>query len=136
MQVTFTIPGEPQGKGRHRFTKTGHAYTPKKTIIYENLVKLEYIRQCNHNFGSAPVSMHIEARYSVPASASKKRKADMLAGRSLPTKKPDTDNIAKAVADSLNGIAYKDDAQIIELAISKRYAETPGVVVTIAEKEV
>ena len=33
----FTVPGEPKGKGRVRVTRTGHAYTPKDTEIYENL---------------------------------------------------------------------------------------------------
>lgn len=136
MQVTFTVPGEPQGKGRHRSTRTGHIYTPKKTAVYENLVKMEYIRQCNHYFGEAPVEVHIKALLAIPSSAPKKRKMEMLLGRLLPTKKPDISNITKAIEDGLNGIAYKDDAQIVDLTVSKRYAETPGVVVTIAEKEV
>ena len=48
-----------------------------------------------------------------------------------PTKKPDLDNIIKAIADSLNGIAYKDDAQIVELKSKKFYSDTPRVEVTI-----
>ena len=44
--IKFTIPGPPQGKGRPRFTKSGHTYTPAKTAEYEKLVQAEYIRQC------------------------------------------------------------------------------------------
>ncbi|HHX72161.1 MAG TPA: RusA family crossover junction endodeoxyribonuclease [Clostridiales bacterium] len=132
MVVSFTISGEPQGKGRPRFGN-GRTYTPEKTVIYENLVRMEYIRQVNHNFGDGPLAMFIEAHYTIPASASKKRQAEMREGKILPTKKPDLDNIAKAIADSLNGIAYKDDSQIVKLHMTKRYAENPCVVVGIWE---
>ena len=39
----LTIPGEPVGKGRPRFTKNGHSFTPEKTVNYENLVKLYFM---------------------------------------------------------------------------------------------
>ena len=34
-KVEIEISGQPIGKGRPRFTKTGHAYTPTKTREYE-----------------------------------------------------------------------------------------------------
>ena len=37
--------------------------------------------------------------------------------------KPDTDNLAKFVLDSLNGVYYKDDCQIVELAITKAWVD-------------
>ncbi len=40
MIVTFIVEGEPQGKARHRTTKTGHVNTPKKTVAYGNKVKM------------------------------------------------------------------------------------------------
>ncbi|WP_320408270.1 RusA family crossover junction endodeoxyribonuclease [Paraclostridium bifermentans] len=39
----------------------------------------------------------------------------------------------KAIADSLNGIAYKDDAQIVEVVSKKFYSERPRVEVTIED---
>ena len=51
-----------------------------------------------------------------------------------PTKKPDLDNIAKAVLDSLNGIAYKDDSQIVSMVVSKKYSNRPRVEITLKEK--
>ena len=50
-----------------------------------------------------------------------------------PTLKPDYDNIAKIIADSLNGIAYRDDAQIVDGYVRKFYSDKPRVVVTIQE---
>ena len=49
-----------------------------------------------------------------------------------PTKKPDADNIAKVVCDALNGLAYKDDAQVIDLTVHKRFGD-PKVIVKIWE---
>ena len=45
----------------------------------------------------------------------------MFKGEMLPTKKPDVDNIIKIILDSLNGLAYKDDAQIVARTCQKLY---------------
>ena len=57
----------------------------------------------------------------------------MLENEISPTIKPDTDNIAKSILDSLNGIAYKDDKQVIRLIVEKWYADIPSVNVMIKE---
>lgn len=57
----------------------------------------------------------------------------MLDNKIYPTIKPDTDNIAKSILDSLNGIAYKDDKQVTRLTVEKRYDEQPSVSVWISE---
>lgn len=59
----------------------------------------------------------------------------MLDYEILPTVKPDTDNIAKSILDSLNGIAYLDDKQVVNLQVEKYYAETSSVSVRIEEIE-
>ena len=37
--ITFVIDAPPYGKGRPRFARNGHAYTPEKTAKYERLVQ-------------------------------------------------------------------------------------------------
>lgn len=49
------------------------------------------------------------------------------------TKKPDADNIAKAVLDGLNGVAFVDDSQVVALMVKKTYGLTPKVKVRIKE---
>lgn len=133
-RVKFTIPGEPCGKGRPRFIKdSGRAYTPGKTALYENLVRLEYQTQCGGaKFQDGEMlDMRIQAYYRIPQSKSKKQKAMMEAGVIRPTKKPDMDNIVKVVADSLNNLAYSDDTQIVDCQVRKFYSHDPRVVVII-----
>lgn len=131
--IAFTIPGAPQGKARARTCRNGHTYTPDNTVLYENLVKTEFLRQCGRgqrirsDSAHRAISMQIIAVYPVPASYPKRDKVAALAGDLLPTKKPDIDNVAKVIADALNGLAYDDDAQITDLSVLKRYGEEPEV---------
>ena len=59
----------------------------------------------------------------------------MLAHLVKPLVKPDLDNIAKGICDALNGIAWKDDKQITDLYVGKRYDENPRVEVDILSTE-
>lgn len=139
-KVKFTILGEPTGKGRPRFDSRGpyvKTYTPKETANYETLVKLEYRGQCNDfMFGDGiPLDVRITAYYSIPKNTSKKKAKLMEERKIRPMKKPDFDNIGKIVCDSLNGIAYRDDSQIVDAMVRKFYSTNPRVVVTIQEAE-
>ena len=137
MVRVFTVPGEPKGKGRPRFNPmnpAAHPRTPEATLVYENLIGWEYRRQCKGSFPEkVPVRMQIKAYYTIPASASKKRKQMMANGEERPTKKPDIDNIVKVVADALNGVAYKDDTQIVFVAAKKAYSAEEGLDVIVEE---
>ncbi len=141
MIKSFIVPGEPKGKQRPRVTMRGGyatTYTPKETVSYENLVKMCYIRQCGREMLEGPVSATISAYYSIPQSVSKKKHRQMLTGEIKNIKKPDCDNLAKIVLDSLNGIAYHDDSQVCELSVQKLYGDIPEVIVkleTIDEKQ-
>lgn len=129
MKVKFTVQGEPKGKGRPQFSRYAGAYTPEETVKYENSVKAEYLKQCGRiKFEKGiPLSLNISAYYTIPKSTSKKRKRLMADGELRPTKKPDVDNVVKIIADGLNGIAYHDDAQIVDVEIHKFYSEIPRV---------
>lgn len=135
MQTVVYIPGAPVGKGRPRVAVQGghaHAYTPQRTKDYEWLVQQCFAAQkCCVMPRGAALSVTVEAVCPVPESATKKQRAEMLAGRTMPTKKPDADNVLKIILDALNGVAYEDDRQIVALAIRKAYGEKPGVRVKI-----
>lgn len=125
--VELTILGEPFGKQRPRVIARGkgasRAFTPQKTVNYENYIKLLY-RQKYKNFkfeDKVPLYVQIAAFYKIPPSKPKYIKDLMFRGEMLPTKKPDVDNIIKIILDSLNGLAYKDDAQIVACTCQKLY---------------
>ncbi len=142
-EAKFTVPGEPRGKGRPRFatrkTKDGRtfakAYTPNETVVYENLVRMEYERQCGGIFfpKDTPVEMSITAYYQIPKSVSKKKARMMLEGKIRPLRKPDSTNVQKSIEDGINTVAYHDDAQIVDSQICRYYGEIPRVEVTIRE---
>ena len=155
MKVTFTVPGEPKGKGRPRFRtyKSKYSgmpgvpqtmvrtYTPEATASYEDLVKVEFSKMSIQKYGQVvcieedPIAVHIKAYFAIPKSTSKKRRALMLSGSIRPTKKSDIDNICKIVLDGLNKTAYKDDKQVVEILVRKWYAEDPRVEVLVSNEE-
>ena len=133
--VSFVVPGEPQGKGRARIGKVGNfarMYTPAKTVAYEGLVALaaQDVMQ-GRDLIEGPVMIELRIVHGVPQSKSKKWKAQALAGEIPCTKKPDADNVLKAVCDALNGVVFKDDVQVTDGSFRRRWGETPGVHVRI-----
>ncbi|EOU1600911.1 RusA family crossover junction endodeoxyribonuclease [Clostridium perfringens] len=115
------VTGKIRGKARPRICR-GHAFTPKDTVQYEKLVR-ECYKQQDGRYLEGSIKALIIAYYKIPKSYSKKRVQAIKDGLEKPTKKPDADNIGKIILDSLNGVAYKDDSQIIELGVIKRYTE-------------
>jgi len=131
--VAFVVPGEPVAKGRARSTAAGRHYTPAKTVAYETLVSMV----AQNAMGAAmpfpgPLAVEIEAVHTVPASWSQKRRNEALCGRAFPAKRPDLDNLVKALGDGANGIVWMDDCQIVVLHASKTYGERPEVRVRVA----
>lgn len=136
-EIAFTVPGAPVCKGRPRFVRRDNfvaAYTPEKTASYENLVKL-YASQAMQGRGviQGPVSVSIGLFVTPPQSWSQRKRNSALNGGIFPTSKPDLDNSAKLALDACNEIVWRDDKQVVDLNIAKRYAETARVEVTVEE---
>ncbi|WP_304508948.1 RusA family crossover junction endodeoxyribonuclease [Anaerotignum sp.] len=135
MEFKIEILGTPVPKGRPRWSKHG-TYTPPKTKQHE-----KYIQQCwdavygNLSPTDKPLAVQIAFYMPIPKSTTKRAKEFMLIGKIQHTKKPDLDNMAKAVLDGLSGCAYKDDSQIWMLSVKKEYSETPKTVVWVQEVE-
>lgn len=133
--IEFCVLGLPKGKSRPRVTtRNGYAmaYTPKDTVNYENLVRYTYQESVGRKLDGA-LFAHITAYFPIPKSTSKK-KAEMMREKIIPfTNKPDADNLAKTILDSLNNVAYDDDKQICRLTVEKWYSDNPRVEVQIGE---
>jgi Holliday junction resolvase RusA-like endonuclease len=132
----FKIPGKVQAKQRPRFSKSGIVYTPKETRVYEDFVRVcysDYANQYQWEPYDGQLRAEIEVFIQVPKSDSKLNKQAKIIGEIRPTIKPDCDNLAKSILDSLNGWAYRDDKQVIELSVKKFYAEQSEVKVKLME---
>lgn len=96
----FTVSGNPVAKGRPRVYGK-YAKTPEKTANAENWIRVEF-RQTYPDFKPIEGPVRLNASF-------------YMAKRG----KPDTDNLLKLVLDSLNGVAYRDDAQVVEIHTKK-----------------
>lgn len=115
----------PIPKGRPRFYG-GHAVTPEKTRKYEKLIRDSW----THGIVEGKsIMVDIEFRIPIPQSYSKKKKDELE--WTPHNKKPDLDNLVKAVLDALNGVAFEDDSLISDINASKTYAEEPGVYIMV-----
>ena len=128
--LTIWFPIEPTPKGRPRFTKFGKAYTPKKTQDYERSIS-HYFKTTPSRFKfekDVPIAINLVFGMPIPKSTPKSRRQAMFEGIIKHTKRPDVDNLTKAVLDALNGVAWEDDSQIVRLTATKEYSgEEPYV---------
>ena len=136
--VYFVVTGKPVGKGRPRASTRGgfvRMYTDAKTLGYEAAIADEAARAMSgaEPF-ETPMQMQVSCYYPIPKSWPKKIKQEAIDEERFPNVKPDLDNVVKAVLDALNGVVYLDDAQVVNLVATKRYATEPRVEVYIFEK--
>lgn len=132
--VKFEVLGKPIAKARPRLNKFGYTYTPEKTVNYENLVKYTFQSEFPyHEPFMGLVEANITCIFDIPKSYSKKKTKELLETHNNYNHKPDCDNLAKIILDSLNGIAYKDDSQVTILHINKEYGVQPKVIIELKE---
>lgn len=129
--ITLVVEGEPQGKGRPRATSRGgfvSMYTPSKTKDYEKVIAAEAkASMAGRPMITGPVSVEMEMYHSVRKSWPKKKKELARLGKIAPTIKVDVDNCLKVFCDALNGLMWIDDVQVVNVTISKRFADDPCV---------
>lgn len=137
--IVITLPGPVRGKGRHRSriakARDGRTfianYADAATRSYEGMLRTVAAAVMGGRPPiEGPVLVKLVAVFAVPASWSKRKRAEALAGLIRPTVKPDGDNILKC-CDALNGIVWRDDAQVVSAAIRKVYGERPGLTIEV-----
>lgn len=138
-EFEFTVETTPKAKARPRFVRRGNfvqTYTPKTTLDYEKLIAEQFLLQGGTVFDYPYLEMSIIAYFPIPK-GTKKMDRLLLETECVPYNKlKDTDNLAKAVMDSLNKIAYLDDKQICSLKVKKFYGKVGRVVIRLKEIEV
>jgi Holliday junction resolvase RusA-like endonuclease len=71
----------------------------------------------NRQLFEGPLALSVGIVMQPPKSWSRKRRECTA----FPTGKPDLDNVAKLIGDSLNGVVWRDDAQISLLQIQRTF---------------
>jgi Holliday junction resolvase RusA-like endonuclease len=131
--LSFFVPGHPRGKARPIYYGK-QIVKDKKTAAYENLVKLAAERALvGQNMFEGAVAVHMTVRFQPPASTKTSKLQKMISGGLHYIKRPDIDNLTKAIMDGCQGVLFSNDAVVAELVATKIYAAVPGVEVTLIE---
>jgi Holliday junction resolvase RusA-like endonuclease len=122
------VYGLPVAQGRPRAFRLGagiRMHDPENSRDWKRTVQAQVIPVKPAAPFDCPLSM--ELSFVLPRPKSLPRKVVHH------TKRPDIDNLFKAIADSLNGILYRDDSQIVHLVVEKKYGAEPGVEIRLYE---
>ena len=116
--ISFTVPGEPVPKARPRVVR-GHGqkrgYTPERTAVAETAVGWRF-RQAVKGHG-----VDADSSFGVIAVFCRQTRI-----------RCDVDNLLKTVLDGLNGVAWRDDWQVVDVAGRKRLVDgNPRTEITI-----
>lgn len=126
----FVVPGQPLGWARAGGGTTTHRFTPAPQRSYAGALKLFCAAAMK---GAAPLdgplAVDIHAIYPWPASWSQRKRGE--AGARWKVSRPDIDNLAKILMDSLNTVAWSDDARICSANLRKYYGDLPCLQVKV-----
>lgn len=133
MEINFAINIMPIAQARPRFflrhaglRSVVGAYDPKKCKQYKEAIAWHAKREALIRGILSPLESPMVLTLTFKMGLNKKEVYH--------TKRPDIDNLAKAVKDALRGIIYHDDSQIVEAHLFKQYGE-PGVIIEIKTLE-
>lgn len=108
----------------------GHHYTQRETRAWEEAVAMHgKVAMRGRTPFTGPVELLVVFHLPIPSSWAAWKREAAIRGQVVPTTKPDFDNLAKGVSDALNGIAWDDDAQVVDAFTRKRYDALPCVIV-------
>jgi Holliday junction resolvase RusA-like endonuclease len=132
--ITLDIDGEPIP-----WKRAGRRSISGKIIVYDRQAKeKEQTRwQLRSQYKDEPKTtallVDITFNVKIPKSTSKKRRRQMLSGMIRPITRPDSDNFSKYIEDCMTGIIYRDDSQIVDAYLHKRYSDRPSTKIKIKE---
>lgn len=134
--IEFTVLGEPVAQGRPKFSTVNgfpQAYDPAKSRDYKDYVRLAAREYAPAALLEGPLGIAVTAYRSTPKSFSNKKAAAAERGEILPVTKPDADNYLKGVKDALKGVIWKDDSQVVDAFVKKRYSAKPRIEIKIKQ---
>lgn len=144
ISVDFVVPGlpAPQGSKRYLGQRGGKGITvesSKRVAPWRADIRAAAEPACR-TFGpfTGPVEVHLIFNMPRPRSHYRTGRFAHLLRDTAPTyahKRPDIDKLTRAVLDALKGVAWLDDAQVVRLDATKRYAQVPDLCCSVTEIE-
>lgn len=132
MAITFTVPGDPVPQPRARVSTRGgfaRAYVPSKHPVHDYRSQLAVAaRLAGLTPTGEPLSVVIDAVFERPKSH---RNKSGVKGTAPKLPRPDVDNVAKAVLDSLQDV-MGDDTMVARLVVEKSYGEEARTTVRVS----
>lgn len=133
--IKLSILGEPKAQKRHRHVRMGNfvrQYDPSASDKGDFLSIVQY--NAPKEPFAVPLAIAIRFYFTRPKSHFKTGKNSHVMKDTAPlwhTSKPDVDNMAKFLMDSLNKIYWKDDSYIADCLIIKQYDDKPRTEIDI-----
>ena len=141
--IKLIIPEKPIAKKRPRFVTRdfrGRSLDHVKTINIQETEEGRFLFHIYKQYKTrpldGPIILNVKFLMPIPLSQSKKKIQLMAAGEIKHTKKPDLDNLIKFTKDCLNGVVWKDDAQVFSIIAEKRYDPNPKTIISIFTDEI
>jgi len=130
-EITLKIEGTPIAQPRHRRAQSGHFYIPAAHPIHKwkeliRLISQSEVKEPTDGYVSLSLEFILPRPKSIPDS------------QLYSKRKPDLDNLIKAVLDALNGVVYEDDRQVYHIEAHKIYEDkinTPGLKIKLSIKK-
>ena len=145
MNVELSVTGKPVGQPRVKsrsFIKNGKpistVYTPKVADQWKSLVRLQARLKARRRLLEGPLIVTLTFYMPRPKSHYRTGKYSDQLKDNAPTyhdKKPDIDNLVKAVFDAIGDskVIWKDDNQVAAMNVLVCYSKKPGVEIKIRE---
>lgn len=141
--VTFEVPGRAQPAGSKRAFpikrkggKIGVAVTDAnpESRAWKERVALKAAEACRGmDIFEGPLRLKVVVCLLRPAGQLKKSGGLKKGARICPAVRPDITKLIRGIEDALNGLAWRDDSQIVEQEAMKLYADRNVTTITISE---
>lgn len=128
--IHFEIKGTPEGDWE---TTGSTGETSLKN--YQEFIRMSYLEQMAKSdvLTENPVGVSMLFRMPIPKGYGKKTLSALREQKMACPQKPEINNLAKVILDSLKGLVYADSNQVVYLELSKVYSDNPGTTVCINE---
>jgi Holliday junction resolvase RusA-like endonuclease len=130
--IQFEIYTKPRPQKQTVWNRN-HAYDPSKA--YKDSLIWQMRPYAPSDIILGPVGLDITFYMAMPAKISKAKKADCLAGKVVPITRPDIDNLGYVVTNAMRQLFYRDDSQVVDLLLKKRYGEIPKISIKLSTYE-